>query len=105
MVGEEPGGEELGRSLGSTEDQSRAFPLMQVGIRPCHLALSYCQRTAEPCLNMDLTGMLLLGLNHKTLFLAGMTANPHCTKQTFFFLRKTHSTFHTLSLTFKTDTS
>lgn len=91
MVGEEPGGEELGRSLGSTEDQSRAFPLMQVGIRPCHLALSYCQRTAEPCLNMDLTGMLLLGLNHKTLFLAGMNANPHWLHKTDFFLPEENS--------------
>ena len=35
---------------------------------------------------MDLTGILLLGLNHKTIFLDGMNANPHWLNKTDSFL-------------------
>lgn len=52
---------------------------------------------------MDLTGMLLRGLNHKTVFLAGVNANPPWLNKTDFFSSrgKLPALFHTLSLILK----
>lgn len=106
VVGKEAGGwgawQEHG--LASTEGRSAVFLSMQVRTRPCHLALNCWKRTIEPCFSTALTGMMLLWLNHKTVFLAGMNANPHWLNKTDVSSSwgKLPALFHTLILILKT---
>lgn len=101
-------GKEAGRwgawqepGLASTENQSAVFLSVQVHIKPFHLALNYWKRAIKPCFSTALT--MLLQLNHKNIFLAGMNASPHWLNKTHFFSTwgKFPTLFHTLILILK----